>query len=88
MEGRVLAIGVSNWDTVLLKELSEFASVQPHAVEQLMNIVERDTVMMHNVLSQNMAYTAYGSLRNLYDKYFRKELMEAVEREVSKPLWC
>ena len=82
MEGRILAIGVSNWDVPLMNELSQFATVPPHSVEQLMNIVDRDNGMMRLALAQNIAFTAYGSLRNMYDTYFRKELMEREEREV------
>ena len=41
-EGKVLSIGVSNWNPVLLQELMSVSHVNPHAVEQMHNIVDQE----------------------------------------------
>lgn len=65
-----------------LPQLLEVAVVNPHAVEQLMNLAERDDQMVELTSNSEIQYTAYGSLRNLYDDYFRHELMSSRDRLV------
>eukprot|EP00658_Telonema_sp_P-2_P070059 TRINITY_DN59689_c0_g1_i1.p1 TRINITY_DN59689_c0_g1~~TRINITY_DN59689_c0_g1_i1.p1 ORF type:complete len:291 (-),score=59.33 TRINITY_DN59689_c0_g1_i1:31-903(-) len=81
-EGTALAIGVSNWDSALMAELLGLATVTPHAVEQLLNLAERDGGMVELCRQNEIAYTAYGSLRNLMDQYFRDALMSQDEIRV------
>jgi len=78
-EGIVLSIGVSNWQQNLLHELLAISSVVPQIMEQLMNSIEQDWDLIREAQDWNILYTAYGSLRNTFDKTFRKELMSENE---------
>jgi len=85
-EGKVLSIGVSNWNPVLLQELMSVSHVNPHAVEQMHNIVDQEWGMYHMADKYNIFYYAYGSLRNIHDEYFRRELMSSGDRNIHDTL--
>jgi len=79
-EGTVMSIGVSNWEPKLFDELLGLSVVAPHVVEQRMNPLEQEWGMIDTAKAHNAFYFAYGSLRNIYDDYFRRELMDPHER--------
>jgi len=64
-EGRVMAIGVSNFDVNLLDELVSIASVRPHVVQNWAEPGKPDTDVREWCKIHGTVYQPYASLRNL-----------------------
>jgi diketogulonate reductase-like aldo/keto reductase len=64
-EGRVLAIGVSNFDVALLDELYEMAVVKPHVVQNFAQPGEVDADVRLWCKDHEVLFQPYASIRNL-----------------------
>lgn len=66
-EGRVMSIGVSNFDVNLLDELVSIASVRPHVVQNWAEPGKPDKDVREWCKIHGTVYQPYASLRNLGD---------------------
>lgn len=64
-EGAVLAVGVSNYNGKLLRELAEFASTSPHVVQNHRDVLWQDAGAVAVAAELGLFYQAYSSLRGL-----------------------
>lgn len=64
-EGRILSIGVSNFNRALLDELTTFATVMPHAVQNHGEIHRYDLDVRRWCKSHQVIYMPYATGRNL-----------------------
>ena len=64
-EGRVHAIGVSNFDLDYLKELESFASIKPMVVQNWMDPIARPWDVINYCKQNGILFQAYSPLRTL-----------------------
>lgn len=64
-EGRVMSIGVSNFDINLLNELADFAIVKPHVVQNFAEPGNVDSDVRRWCDEHEVVYQPYASIRNL-----------------------
>lgn len=77
-EGRVMSIGVSNFDVKLLNELLDFATVRPHVVQNFAEPGSVDGDVRSWCSEHQVVYQPYASIRNL--QFLRPELQAALHR--------
>lgn len=77
-EGRVMSIGVSNFDVKLLNELLDFATVRPHVVQNFAEPGSVDGDVRSWCNEHQVVYQPYASIRNL--QTLRPELHAALHR--------
>ena len=66
-EGRLMSIGVSNFNETLLNEVTAFASIRPHVVQNWAEIGRVDEEVRTWCFRNDAVYQPYASLRNLND---------------------
>lgn len=66
-EGAVLAVGVSNYDAPLLRELAAFASTSPQVVQNHRDVLWQDGGAAAAAAELGLFYQAYSSLRGLME---------------------
>ena len=64
-EGRVMSIGVSNFDVNLLNELLDFATIKPHVIQNFAEIGKLDDDVRIWCKEHDVLYQPYASIRNL-----------------------
>jgi diketogulonate reductase-like aldo/keto reductase len=64
-EGRIMSIGVSNFNVDLLKELLSIAVVKPHLIQNWSEPGNHDDVVRDFASEHDIIYQPYASLRNL-----------------------
>ena len=64
-EGRIMSIGVSNFDVNLLNELLDFAAVRPHVVQNFAEPGQIDSDVRQWCIDHEVVYQPYASVRNL-----------------------
>jgi diketogulonate reductase-like aldo/keto reductase len=80
-EGHLLSIGVSNFDQNLLREVSSFAKVLPHAVQNHGEINRYDLEVRRWCRDHGAVYMPYASGRNIKSlPSVTLELLESVSR--------
>lgn len=81
-EGFVMSIGVSNFEVALLRELADFGSVLPHAVQNHASLDKLDSEVRTWCQEHHVIYQPYASIRNLadLDKRVRNTAKEIAER--------
>jgi diketogulonate reductase-like aldo/keto reductase len=77
-EGRVMSIGVSNFDLALLEELLEFASVKPHVVQNFAEPGSVDNAVRRWCRDHEVIYQPYAAIRNL--NQLPREINTAIHR--------
>jgi diketogulonate reductase-like aldo/keto reductase len=65
-EGRVTSIGVSNFDATLLDEITNFATVLPHVVQNWAEVGKVDSDVRHWCREYRAIYQPYAANRNLH----------------------
>lgn len=76
-EGRVLSIGVSNFELHDLKELVKFSAVKPHVVQNYIEPGKIDHAMLEYCDRENIRYMAYSSLQ--YRDSFSEDLKKTIQ---------
>lgn len=66
-EGRVMSIGVSNFDVNLLEELLDIAAVKPHVVQNYAAPGSVDIDVRKWCKEHEVIYQPYASIRNLHN---------------------
>ena len=64
-EGRVMSIGISNFNINLLNELADFAVVKPHVVQNFAEPGNVDDDVRRWCADHGVIYQPYASIRNL-----------------------
>ena len=64
-EGRVMSIGVSNFNATLLNEAVSFASIRPHVVQNWAEVGHVDEEVRAWCFKNDAVYQPYASIRNL-----------------------
>ena len=64
-EGRLMSIGVSNFNVDLLSELLSIAVVKPHLIQNWSEPGSHDDAVRDFAVEHNIVYQPYASLRNL-----------------------
>lgn len=64
-EGRIMSIGVSNFDVNLLNELLDFAAIRPHVVQNFAEPGSIDGDVRSWCIDHDVFYQPYASVRNL-----------------------
>lgn len=77
-EGRVLAIGVSNFALDELRELVEFSSVKPHVLQNYMEPGKIDHELVEYCRKQSIRLMAYSSL------HFQDNFSDDIKKSVSQ----
>lgn len=75
-EGKILAIGVSNFGIQLLEELSRFAHVMPHVVQNQGDLTQLDPEVRQWCDKHKVIYIPYATGRNI--KNLAPEIFEFV----------
>jgi len=65
-EGRLMSIGVSNFNVTLLDEVSSFASIRPHVVQNWAEPGHVDDDVRGWCFKNDAVYQPYASIRNLH----------------------
>ena len=65
-EGRLMSIGVSNFNETLLNEVASFAAIRPHVVQNWAEIGRTDDEVRTWCFKNDAVYQPYASLRNLH----------------------
>jgi len=65
-EGRLMSIGVSNFNETLLNEINSFSSIRPHVVQNWAEVGHVDDEVRSWCFKNDAVYQPYASIRNLH----------------------
>ena len=81
-EGRVVSIGVSNFNAELLQEIIDFSCVAPHVIQNWAEIKQIDKAVRQLCEEHHIIYQPYASIRNL--RFMSSELRSYTQELAKK----
>lgn len=86
-EGRVMSIGVSNFNETLLGEVTGFSSIRPHVVQNWAEVGHLDEEVRSWCFKNDAVYQPYASVRNLHQlsPEYRGKLAKIAEAKKTSP---